>query len=648
MKRVTALFISLLLINVISTPLFGQSFTAYTTELPSKAIHVVYDDSGSMIMDDYGEYLDRWVQAKYAMEVFAAMLDEKDTMSVYFMSDFDVRHNGNVNASAKFKIEGGESPDRRVARIHNTVTEAWNTPYDAVAKAYADLKSAKADEKWLVVLTDGDFNQFDGNWRTIDGVPFRLENPDRDNPEAIKKAGDKANGYFSRYVNESNVKIIILAMGDVVKTTFEKRQDRIFYERARNSDEILERITYICNIIFKRIPYPDRMVNMQELEFDLPMTEFLVFAQGKFIEDVKIKRIDGSTISPRENVKVRYSGVEEAARNYPYFNNPKVKEKIPSDDLTGIVAKYMYIPEGKYSLEIGGKAKTVEVYIKPEVKLQIKMYRDREEIHINNENKDKVFDNINEDKYRIEYGIIDANGNFFVPKILKQIELKAEVQNNGKTIPITKSGETVKLTQGEAKVLVQARYKDITLAEDTVAGKVLNPLSFKDRLIDWAKRNWVMLTRLFFVLLALFLIWLLWGPPKKKFPKKYMARRPVITIKSDGYENPDNQLPGRFTIDKKTRIWPICAERGRIRFVPDDLMLQDFKVKAKDKYTMILTNSNIFTPEKLSISGVTLRIDNSPITEDNLEISCTATITTTVLSSGGSPETIYTCYLEKQ
>ncbi|MDR2596755.1 MAG: hypothetical protein LBC76_05470 [Treponema sp.] len=643
MRKISVLLICLAFLFISSKPVMAQ---IYKTDLPSKAIHVVYDDSGSMIMDDYGEYLDRWVQAKYAMEVFAAMLDEKDTMSVYFMSDFDVRHNGNVNASAKFKIEGGESPDRRVARIHNTVTEAWNTPYDAVAKAYADLKSAKADEKWLVVLTDGDFNQFDGDWRTIDGIPFRLENPDRDNPEAIKKAGDKANSYFSQYVNESNVKIIILAMGNVVKTTFEKKQDRIFYERARNSDEILERITYICNIIFKRIPYPDRMVNMQELEFDLPMTEFLVFAQGKFIEDVKIKGIDSSTISPRESVKVRYIGVEEAARNYPYFNNPKVKEKIPSDDLIGVVAKYMYIPEGKYSLEIAGRAKTVEVYIKPEVKLQIKMYQDRGEIPINNENKNKFFNDINEGKYRIEYGIIDANGNFFVPKILKQIELKAEVQNDGKTIPITKSGETVKLTQGEAKVLVQARYKDINLAEDTVTGKVLAPLSYKERLINWVQRNWVMLTRLFFVLLALFLIWLFWGPPKKKLPRN-MAQNPVIKIEKGDDDSPRTRL-GKFT--RRKTYTPIVAEEGSISFVPNNL-LPDFQVKAKNKRTMFLTNASSFTPDRHRSSGAEIIIGSQLIregTKDNMPISCTATITTTFPSSDINPETKYICSLKME
>ena len=51
-------------------------------ESTGKTIYVVYDDSGSMCMNG----LPRWSQAKYAMEVFAAMLGENDTMSIYELS----------------------------------------------------------------------------------------------------------------------------------------------------------------------------------------------------------------------------------------------------------------------------------------------------------------------------------------------------------------------------------------------------------------------------------------------------------------------------------------------------------------------------------------------------------------------------------
>ena len=80
MKRTVTLLLCLTILLSILIPLRTD---AYTTNQRSKAIHVVYDDSGSMIRSG-GVYLDRWEQAKYAMEVFAAMLEERDSMRVYF------------------------------------------------------------------------------------------------------------------------------------------------------------------------------------------------------------------------------------------------------------------------------------------------------------------------------------------------------------------------------------------------------------------------------------------------------------------------------------------------------------------------------------------------------------------------------------
>ena len=53
-----------------------------------KQITVVYDDSGSMVKDDKGVFTDRWCQAKYAMEVMAAMMNSEDTLSIFPMSQY--------------------------------------------------------------------------------------------------------------------------------------------------------------------------------------------------------------------------------------------------------------------------------------------------------------------------------------------------------------------------------------------------------------------------------------------------------------------------------------------------------------------------------------------------------------------------------
>lgn len=66
--------------------LFLPINVANASSEPSRMINVVYDDSGSMYRSDH--LVDTWCQAKYSMEVFAAMLGENDILNVYYMSDY--------------------------------------------------------------------------------------------------------------------------------------------------------------------------------------------------------------------------------------------------------------------------------------------------------------------------------------------------------------------------------------------------------------------------------------------------------------------------------------------------------------------------------------------------------------------------------
>ncbi|MCL1917277.1 MAG: hypothetical protein FWG14_03000 [Peptococcaceae bacterium] len=427
MKKAIALFVCLSVVSVVFVPFNTQ---AYTTHQRSKAIHVVYDDSRSMIVNEDNVYLDRWGQAKYAMEVFAAMLEEKDTMRVYYMSDFSSTNS--TNASAKITISGAEPAEKRVAKIHDTVTSSSGTPYDAVAKAYADLKDSDADEKWLVVLTDGEFNILNGSPNTNIDV----------------------NGFFAKYVGESDVKIMFLAMGDDAEEIKADPSKNIYFEHAKNSNEILGKITSICNRIFNRNKLDFTHEGKREFSFDIPMMELLVFAQGT---DVKINGIKGDgahTLS--EAVNVRFS--ETAATNYA-----KDAKVIISHNLAGIVATFRDIPKGAYSLDIVG-AQTVEVYYKPVVNVEIKLFQDGEEVFTQD---------IAEGDYQIQYGIVNEDGDFFESSLLGKVDYEAVAQNNGQSVPI-KSGDTLSVKTGELAVTVSSHFLDINTAENTVTRNVIS------------------------------------------------------------------------------------------------------------------------------------------------------------------------------
>lgn len=126
-------------------------------DAPDRVIHVVYDDSGSMFRTG-GVLVDTWCQAKYSMEVFAAMLGEADRMNIYYMSDYE---NGTA-AGPRLQLDGGSGAEVNVERVHAEKTVAGNTPFNAVTKAYSDLDAADANEKWLIILTDGEFQGVNG------------------------------------------------------------------------------------------------------------------------------------------------------------------------------------------------------------------------------------------------------------------------------------------------------------------------------------------------------------------------------------------------------------------------------------------------------------------------------------------------------
>ncbi len=118
-----------------------------------KIVSVVYDDSGSMRGD-------KWAYANYAMQSFCGMLNSEDQLFVTYMSRAKLNPNYNP-----------EKIDLSPGGIQNSVdyirkqTDYDNTPYNAVEVAYKKLKSVNDSnpntQYWLVVITDGDFNDHD-------------------------------------------------------------------------------------------------------------------------------------------------------------------------------------------------------------------------------------------------------------------------------------------------------------------------------------------------------------------------------------------------------------------------------------------------------------------------------------------------------
>lgn len=407
----------LLLLMVSAAPLTASAAKAK----PVRRIHLVYDDSRSMINDT--AYTDRWCQAKYALEVFAAMLDENDTMNVYVMSDFYLPAAGYNAVPPRLQLSGSAPPADNVRQVHGMETAASGTPFETVERAYSDLAAASADEKWLVVLTDGEFSsQSVSNMNTA-----------------------YVNSFFQR--KDAAVSVMYLAIGSGVQSIEGNDAQNIYSYSAVSNTDILGRLTEMSNRIFERNRLEVDPAN-GKISFDIPMRELIVFAQGANVEINGIKAPDGSVIrSDQEPVEVRYS--ETAAKNYK--EDPNV---IVNRNLVGKVAYFNGdFAAGDYTADVSG-ASTIDIYYRPNVDIAVHL--------VNSEGtRLSTSDPIPEGTYTLEYGFVKPGTEEFLPesKLLGEVDYSATAAING--IPdgkTYKNGDSIDVKEGSLDIEATAEY----------------------------------------------------------------------------------------------------------------------------------------------------------------------------------------------
>lgn len=400
MRKVITIVLAFMICMTVSVSALADTY------IPSRTINLVYDDSGSMLrIDGTQTCVDTWCQAKYAMEVVASMLDERDELNIYYMSDY---------------VSGGDHPPRlrlhgsrdaatvaaNVAQIHNTITHASNTPFASVKKAYADIRQSQADENWLVVLTDGEFE--DGKFTS----------------RQVEEA-------YQQFTRGGRVKVMMLAMGGNAAQIKSDEARGIYFEHAVTTKEIRTKLTGLTNQIFQRNALPQK--NTSRISFDVPMKQLIVFAQGKDIQINGIKRGDQRYV-PAANVHAMYS---------TQSSDPKPTCNLYDESLNGKVATFNgAFQSGDYEIELTGTPDSIEVYYKPDVDVKLYLYDE-----IGNDVTEKP--KLNNGNYKIGFGFVRAGTDEKVPesKLLGEPEFEAKLINNDKEMSVH-DGDLVEIRDG--------------------------------------------------------------------------------------------------------------------------------------------------------------------------------------------------------
>lgn len=304
--------------------------TAATVTKTAKTydIAVAYDNSGSMYDNS------AWCHAKYAMEIFASMLDygNGDKLTVFPM--WEVTTDGSTPSASRSQESTSAISVQSTAdidKLANMYTPyPSGTPFTPVTKAYNYLKSSSASQKWLIVLTDGAFNSM---------------SLDKTRSELKKMSGN-------------SIKVQYLAIGSGYGIRADEA-DHLYASSVKTANELQTELIGICNKIFQRDELKNRLSG-NALKLDISMRKLIVFAQGKNATVTALKDANGTTIPVTMN-----SGQRSSAK-YP--------EKLSTLDtsLAGQVVTFGACPAGDYTLEYSNADK-IQIFYEPDVDMKVSL-----------------------------------------------------------------------------------------------------------------------------------------------------------------------------------------------------------------------------------------------------------------------------------
>ena len=363
-KRLLCLFLTLALLLTVLLPAIPAAQAAKQEK--TRAIGIVFDNSGSMYT---GSNVKAWCRATYATEVFASMMNEGDQLILYPMNPIKLGKHGTTEYTMNSPLVINGPNEAETIRQITPSNEQNGTPFAAVEAAHAGMLNVQADEKYLIVLTDGAF-------------------------ENGYKPMSEVNEALDLYSRDMNVMFLGLGIDD---DHFPTKSDpsRQHYVAANSTALVLTELTAMCNRIFGR---DELSISGNAVDFDVSMSKLIVFVQGENISDV--------TLGGKKPVSQHTPKYSELGREKPAYAWQV------DTSLQGVIATFENLDAGSYELSYTGDADSTSIYYEPDVDLALQL---------TDATGAPVGKDVYPGTYTLSYALVDKHGNPTTSKLLKDV-----------------------------------------------------------------------------------------------------------------------------------------------------------------------------------------------------------------------------------
>ena len=352
----------------------------------SRAIAIVFDNSGSM----YIRGNQAWCRATYGIEVFAAMMNEGDSLSVYPM--WPIEADGmEYTSDEPLTVRSGQS----ISSIRQMYTpEAGATPIETIRSASEGLKRAQADERWLIVLTDGDdFYE--------------------DNRSLGSATTEKLSETLAACSGSMNVMYLGIGKSAIIPEVTTTGRYTYYADKASDSQTILAKLTAMSNNIFGRDVLE---TSGSDVSFDLSMSKLIVFVQGEGVADITLTgKNDGTLVQAIDSYAPHYGEKGAGGRYAGQFGIDR--------SLQGVLMTYENVDAGDYAIGYAGTASSVSIYYEPDVDLQLFL--------LDRKGNAATADTAYPGAYTVNAQLVDKNGNATESSLLGKTDYTISCTVNG-------------------------------------------------------------------------------------------------------------------------------------------------------------------------------------------------------------------------